>query len=578
MPPSRKPKQSLSQSKRDGDQHRRPSKRPSSSSKKTFIPQTEDDFLYIGSVEEEHGDRWVASDPDKAHRFYVHSLELYDACLSRFANSFDAAYNKCRLEFHIYQLFYSRTMLKSPSRNDVQSLSAITAAQRQDRVSVLTKILQDHEFALQLALKRGDSATQVDPPSDLLFNMAQVQLSIAEEQYAVAPYRAAMEIFEKAWIAQESELEKLRQDLATLTDDAASDAESSSSHQGNNQGQEEQEEYATVIEPTSYTSLLETASAQLACLIPVHTISLSFSVNSNGPTEDPEGLARAGTVAMQRIATLIANRQQLDINDSDIQDSALTVARYVAVSGYPFTDESPRPAANIERLRTLWSPEAEDVHSASTSTLDFKIDSLRAEGLDGPQSISLRDILSFMPATCPRYLAQADMFTQFGIVAASDNNGDLAWRALTLASQFLPSALSALLKATTPTGGSGNIVIGAASLPAAKLEQIRIWITRADVDILRSQLAPISSSADKNRTILRKNAEIYYKNAIKLASGLETDPEIADAAGEAKVKCSIILGDKDTVLSVPRWQEIVAEAIEDSVCSESELRNVLGQI
>ncbi|KAK9369967.1 hypothetical protein V1509DRAFT_618107 [Lipomyces kononenkoae] len=569
MPPARKPKQSLSLSKRDGS-------KKLSSSKKSFIAQSEDDFLYVGSVEEEHGDRWVASDPDKAHRFYIHALELYDTCLSRFANSFDAAYNKCRLEFHIYQLFYSRTILTSPPlRNERESsVSATTTTQRQDRVSVLSKILQDHEFAMQLALKRGE-ATQVDPPSDLLFNMAQVQLSIAEEQYAAAPYCAAMDIFEKAWTVQEKELDKLRQDLATLTDDvASSDAESSSSHQNNNQGQEEQEEYATVIEPTTYTSLLETAGAQLACLIPVYTISLSFSANSSGPTEDVEGLARAGTLSLQRIATLIANRQQLDIEDSDIQDSALIVARYVAVSGYPLIEEASRPAANLERLRTLWTLDAE----LPSSTLDFKIDLLQAEGLDGPQSISLRDILSFLPTTCQRYLAQADMFTQFGIVSASDNNGDLAWRALTLASQYLPSALSSLLQAATPTPGSGNIVIGAASLPSTKLKQIRIWITRGDVDIMRSQLAPISASADKNRTILRKNAEIYYKNAMKLASGLETDPEIADAAGEAKVKCSVILGDRDSVLSVSRWQEIMAEAIDDSVFSKSDLREVLGQM
>ncbi|KAK9355969.1 hypothetical protein V1505DRAFT_365569 [Lipomyces doorenjongii] len=569
MPPHRKPKQSLSQSKRDRDQQR-PSKK-STSSKKNFVPQTEDDFLYLGSVEEEHGDRWVVSDPDKAHRFYVHSLELYDTCLSRFANSFDASYNKCRLEFHVYQLFYSRTILTSPSSNDQQSIAAITATKRQDRVSVLSKILQDHEVALQLALKQRK---QVDPPSDLLFNMAQVQLSIAEEQYEAAPYRAAMEIFEKVWTAQESELDKQRQDLASLTDDAPSDAENSS-QQGDNQGQE-QEEYATVIEPTTYTSLLETATAQLACLIPVYTISLSFSVNSKGPSENAEELVRAGTVFMQRIATLIANREQLDIKDSDTQDSALVVARYVIVSGYPFTGESWRPAANLERLRTLWTPVAE---VPPTSVLDLNIELLPAEGLTGPQSITLRDILSFMPLTCQRYLAQADMFTQFGIIAWSDKDGDLAWRSLTLASQFLPSALSSLLlKVTTPTAGAGNMVIGAASLPSTKLTQIRIWTTRGDVDILRSNLAPIYPLAQKNRTILRKNAEVYYKNAIKLASGFETDPEIADAAGEAKVKCGIILSDRDAVLSVPRWQEITAEAIEDVVVSESEVQDVLDQM
>ncbi|KAK9324368.1 hypothetical protein V1517DRAFT_317907 [Lipomyces orientalis] len=571
MPPSRKPKQSLSQSKRDRDQQRS-SKKPSSS-KKNFVPQTEDDFLYVGSLEEEHGDRWVVGDPDKAHRFYLHALELYDTCLSRFEKSFDAAYNKCRLEFHIYQLFYSRTILSTPFGNDQPSVSAITAAKRQDRVSVLSKILHDHEVALQLALKHGAPDTQAGPPSDLLFNMAQVQLSIAEEQYAAAPYRAAMETFERTWVGQEAELDKLRQDLANMTDDASSEAENGSQHGGEGQ---EQEEYATVIEPTTYTSLLETATAQLACLIPIYTISLSFSVNSKGPSEDAEQLARAGTVCMQRVATLIANRQQLEIKESEIRDSALIVARYVLVSGYPFTDESCRPAANLDRLTGMWTPVSE---VESPSPLDFDIELLPAQGLTGPQSTSLREILSFMPLTSPRYLAQADMFTQFGIIAGGDSDGDLAWRALTLASQLLSTALSALLKETNPTAGAGNTaVVGASSLPSTKLAQIRIWTTRGDVDILRSSLSQISSPADKNRTVLRKNAEIYYKNAMKLAAGLESDPEVVDAAGEAKVKCGLILADRDAILSVPRWQEVVAEAIDDAVVSESEVRDVLGEI
>ncbi|KAK9246798.1 hypothetical protein V1506DRAFT_534371 [Lipomyces tetrasporus] len=570
MPPSRKPKQSLSQSKHDRDQQRS-SKKPSSS-KKNFVPQTEDDFLYVGSLEEEHGDRWVVGDPDKAHRFYLHALELYDTCLSRFEKSFDAAYNKCRLEFHIYQLFYSRTLLSSPFDNDQPSVSAITAAKRQDRVSVLSKILQDHEVALQLALKQCAPDTQAGPPSDLLFNMAQVQLSIAEEQYAPAPYRTAMETFERTWIAQEAELDRLRQDLANMTDDASSESENSSQQGGEGQ---EQDEYATVIEPTTYTSLLETATAQLACLIPIYTISLSFSVNSKGPSDDAEQLARAGTVFMQRVSTLIANRQQLDIKDSEIRDSALVVARYVLVSGYPFTDESCRPAANLQRLTAMWTPVSE---AQSPSTLDFNIELLPAQGLTGPHSTSLREILSFVPLTSQRYLAQADMFTQFGIIAGGDSDGDLAWRALTLASQFLSTALSWLLKETTPTAGAGNAVVGASSLPSTKLAQIRIWTTRGDVDVLRSNLWQISSTADKNRTVLRKNAEIYYKNAMKLAAGLDTDPEVADAAGEAKVKCGLILADRDAILKEPRWQEVVAEAIEDVVVSESEVRDVLGDI
>lgn len=537
------------------------------------------------------------------------ALEYYDTCLTKFPASFDAAYNKCRLEFHIYQLFYTRSILSDTSASSSQNVSPfseIMRSSRQDRVAVQTKILQDHEYALNLAQQRrrplpnntptynedeaptsetqemSAEGEQLLPPSDLLYNMAQVQLSIAEEQYTAAPYSAALETFERAWIAQEAELESLRNDLSAVNSDSASE------NMDDDSGNGETEEYATVIEPTTYASLLETATAQISCLIPIYTISMSLSPSATaGPQEDAEELAARGSVFIQRIATLLANSEQLGINEIKnaevISDAALTVMRYVAVSGYPFSVPECRPSGNFSRLQAVWSPQTQT--EPDLFALDAAMTQLSTQGLVSERVITLRQILNLAPASSERYLAQSEMFTQFGLLAAvyavaneigvgeQSEHGAIAWSSLSLASQFLATALNALIQQNPE-----SVVVGASMTLKSRLSQVRIWTTRGDVDLMRSNLSAVSATANKNSAILRKNAEIYYKNAVKLASAsAKNDPEMQDAAGEAGVKCALVTGDSAGVVGYARWRQVVAEAIEDAVFSEDAVRAVVGE-
>lgn len=73
MPPSRKSKQSL-QDKRRGGGAGAVSVPKKSGGKKQFVPTSEDDYLYIGSIEEEHGDRWTVGDPDKVRNLWKGQL------------------------------------------------------------------------------------------------------------------------------------------------------------------------------------------------------------------------------------------------------------------------------------------------------------------------------------------------------------------------------------------------------------------------------------------------------------------------------------------------------------------------
>ncbi|KAK9454876.1 hypothetical protein V1511DRAFT_511524 [Dipodascopsis uninucleata] len=566
MPPSRMPKKA-----------QQVSKQSKKKQLKKFNPETEDEFLFVGSSEEEHGDRWMTGDPDKAHRFYQRALECYDICLQRYPNSFDAAYNKCRLEFHIYQLFYNRTLLSSSTAGTDHP--STTTAKRKDKTDILTKILTDHEHAAQLVSKLPGG--QVG--SDLIFNAAQVKLSIAEEQYSREIYLEAYNLFNRAWDIQIEELGKLEMELTdSLVVESADSSNNvientTDSKMNDEEGSKENEsgEYATLIEPTTYTSLLETATAQLTCLIPIYTISMSFL--------QPEvcadkKLIELGMTAMQRIAALFELSESLDIDESDLNDTALIVTRYIAVSGYPFdlSSYNQSPVGNIDRLNAVWSP------GLDLKFLDFAIEISVPESLLSKDiqltNPTIRSIIEHLSITSKeRHLAQADMLTQFGLLTAS-SSPENAWKALSFAGKALSSALECLLR---PPKSIPQMVIGSDSLPTNKLAQMQIWISRGDTEVLRSNLAPLYEPAERNYNILRKNGETYYRNAAKIGRSMSTiDPEIRDAIIEAEVKCGIIAKNGNDVVrkgGSTRWREILAEAIEDGLFTESEINSVVEE-
>ncbi|KAK9451138.1 uncharacterized protein V1518DRAFT_177923 [Limtongia smithiae] len=586
MPPPRRHKTELSQSRREQDCQRRQGKKLK---KTASVPESEDDFLYFGSIEEEHGDRWTANDPPKAHRFYVRALQYYTTCLSKYTSSYDAAYNKCRLEFHMYQLFYDRTAPPSAPAHDNTEFASIALERRHDRAQTLVQILEDHEVALRIQQQSGVAA----PPADLLFNMAQVRLCVAEEQYGADAYRAAFATFEQTWGLQEAELQ-----AANIDYDVDKVMSTGSTPKDENEDEGE-EEYATEIEPTTCTSLLETATAGLTCLIPIYTTSVSFSPSACTLTPaDAEWAASAGAMCMRRIATLFAydhellyskaSAAQVEKATEAIKEAALVVARYVAVSGYPFLSTSACvPGENLGRLKAVWTagPSSDD------DGLDVLIPLLPVPADVGvataEQRMSLRDILHRVPESFDRYLAQADMFTQFGLacastaVAAEPSNpigtDTMAWSALAQASQTLATAHVVLSRALAPTGTQGQLTLGTGSLITSKIAQMRLWNTRGDTELYRASLSRTSEAAAKNSAVLQRNAGVCYANAIKLAQGVAgNDVEVAEVSAEARIKSAVLSGDGAGVVCVPRWQEVLAQAIEDGVFAEDVVRGVVG--
>ncbi|KAK9472034.1 uncharacterized protein V1510DRAFT_161435 [Dipodascopsis tothii] len=458
--------------------------------KKAFVPTTEDEILFVGSTEEDHGDRWANSDPAKAERFYLRALEYYRMCLERFPGSFDAAYNKCRLEFHVYQSFYPDT-------------------DRAMRDSTLQQILDDHRFALGLrdrppaAAGPASTPAPLPAPSDLLFNTAQVVLTLAELRHDFDLFRQALELFERTWAVQWDEV-------------YGDNAPASPSTDGDG-------EYATEIDPTTPTSLLETAVGQLTCLIPVYSIAQAAG---RAEVWADETLRQAGRVAMERVVQLVDGAGNADavavvVAPDVVAEAAVAVARYICLSGFPALE---RPA-DVAGMVAVW---------AGT----------------GP------DVLARLPASLDRYMAQADSFSSYA-AAVAGRDGDEAWRALGGADQALARALASAPTAA-PVGRAPDTI-----------GQMRAWAARGDVNLMRSQLRS-SALAAPHLAVVRKNAEVYFRNCSKVGAGASA-PETQTLLREARIKGLAAAGDWAAVRAEDGWQAVVGDAVDDGVLEADEV-------
>lgn len=68
-------------------------------------PVTYSDFFELGIEEEESGDRWIISDLSKSVRHYHRAIQYYQNSIDlnpSGESNFDAWFNKCRLNFHIF--------------------------------------------------------------------------------------------------------------------------------------------------------------------------------------------------------------------------------------------------------------------------------------------------------------------------------------------------------------------------------------------------------------------------------------------------------------------------------------------
>ncbi|ELR05507.1 hypothetical protein GMDG_07429 [Pseudogymnoascus destructans 20631-21] len=217
------------------------------------VPETADEFLAAGVDHEEAGEKWRGGDAAKSTRFFVRAIDTYEAGLTKFPDSFDLAYNKARVQYEITQHPKLRGQLPG------------------NLLDLLHVALESSRRALSLK--------QDDP--NVIFNTAQLLTSLAEalddvgsDAGSLVPLlEEAVELFQRCLTLQEfrfSESEALRDSINA--DDAPGSPPDSdggapltpAAQAASLQPSEEQ--WASIVEPTTPDTLLDTILALLETL------------------------------------------------------------------------------------------------------------------------------------------------------------------------------------------------------------------------------------------------------------------------------------------------------------------------
>ncbi|KAI4929393.1 uncharacterized protein J4E92_005057 [Alternaria infectoria] len=222
-------------------------------------PETENDFLEAADEFEQAAGKWRAGDAAKAVRFFNRAIDAYNEGLKRHPQSFDLAYNKANLQYTISE--------------DERIISHFG-----NRTALLEETLMSHRYAISL-----------NPTNtDILFNAAQVLTSLAEagleasspaagKQDARPLLEEAFDILTKCLENQQQEYSQMQAEIAKIE----ASGEYKEAWEGERQQPAETQEqdmktdsgasetpgdWATVEEPLTPTSILETCTAQLSTL------------------------------------------------------------------------------------------------------------------------------------------------------------------------------------------------------------------------------------------------------------------------------------------------------------------------
>lgn len=221
------------------------------------LPSSPDEYLAAGVNFEEGGEKWRAGDPVKSMRFFNRAIDCYDEALRKFPGSFDLAYNKARIQYEVTQ---HPKLLRLLPKSPFESLQTALASSK---------------YALSLQSENPDA----------LFNNAQVLTSIIEELDGL-PHPSfpepgqvldeALMLFQKCLQEQEAAArENLDQSTAMMNYSDTMDFESASGDLTvknclpSNDSEDlalKDERWATVIEPVTSDTLLDTILASLETL------------------------------------------------------------------------------------------------------------------------------------------------------------------------------------------------------------------------------------------------------------------------------------------------------------------------
>ncbi|QSZ35581.1 hypothetical protein DSL72_008451 [Monilinia vaccinii-corymbosi] len=453
------------------------------------VPATADEYLAAGVDFEEAAEKWRGGDAVKSTRFFMRAVDSYEEALKKFPNSFDLAYNKARVLYELTQ--YPKLAAQVPGT----------------LLDLLITALEASRYALGL---NQDNA-------DILFNTAQVLTSIAEvtsetrdigNDDNLALLEEAIELFQRCLTLQEYQYTQSQAQAGFVpTSESDPDSEEGGAPLSDANSQPPQDDrWATIIEPVTLDTLLDTLIAQL------QTLTLLCGLVN---VDAGRGLPWIEEYSSPLIGQKLPNYLQ-GTTDRE-QEAGLAKSNFVAA----LADANFR----VQRI---------DIGTYER-VLNDAYSSLNLDDHPGGLCEKAEAFISYNASLRLNYDA-----AQSPDVTAS------RWKVLT-------AALDSLTKAS--------------KLPSAD-NLAKIHILRGDVELLRFQLGQHPSNYDvafKNGTVLAKNAEKFYRGAGILARNEGLSKELEEAGVKEAVAMSLY-GEKTKLLEAVKQQaELVRGVLEDSL-------------
>ncbi|KAI5860796.1 hypothetical protein GGS23DRAFT_210058 [Durotheca rogersii] len=418
---------------------------------------TPDDFQAAGVDFEDAAGKWRAGDAAKSMRFFQRAADVYDQGLRKFPRSVDLAYNKARVQLEMATHPMLVPLLQRPLKD------------------ALGDSLSSHRYALEL-----------DPANaDTLFNAAQVLTAIAEvkvadeeddeaDRQALGALEEALDLQGRCLSVQErkhQEFLEQEERAAREQSDLASNQsmqvdEPEGSLESAQAGQDEK--WFSIVEPVTYSTLIDTLLAQLGTLTTLHSIlNSSPGIAANDSFKWTEELS---TRLLQK--TQIFSRHQPD----RLQEIALARGNLASMMLETGFRTGKLDAETYKRER-----------DAAFAVAELQLDG-STEGLIA----NARSLIA-----CNSALAEAGVETQMSYSI-------IRWNVLTASIANLKSA-SAIRGILQEELATTHLLRGDASL-----------FLHAMAHPPTSHPTAINSAAQN-----AKNAEVYYRNASKLTSDEE---------------------------------------------------------
>ncbi|KAK6351566.1 hypothetical protein TWF718_004724 [Orbilia javanica] len=562
---------------------KRPHPPPPNRRKKTpKAPETADEYLAVAVELEESGERWRSGDVAKAGRFFVQAITAYETTLVRYPNNFDARYNRARLLYTLTQLPLPATFFPTNSTPESRLLAA---AEAHRECNDLEKNSSDILFNYGQTLS-SLGEFYANKPQDEIHDEEDESPAREVERLLQSKqaFESSWEVLQQCLVVQEADYKSTLEQSQSfdgidrdggdhMNDDddngdnydydnenggvrlpperRDSTTSSQSSNGGSNNGTTAQ--WASILEPTTKLSILDTALTMLEVQTSILTLSTPTTATTIFTKEYLEQITAHADTTLNSYILPIAGKlheeeefTQLGLEGSEVLEkemeatlsrtnflTALAEAKYyLGLSTLEIWEEEVKSAFDPF---TLYPPPPPSTNQPTTA--EYK---------------GLIDLTTSWMALCDRSTAYTTLST-----ILLPQNPSKSWKLLsTISSPSLSSATKL----------------------APEKEKPGIYLARGNLELLRSKI-PIEA-AEKGKDVLLKNAGVYYRGVVASAGssliGAVDGVKIREFVEEAKVKEAVIKleqdGDWEPLKGVIRggvgrdavWK-IVKGAVEDGV-------------